>query len=138
MARVLLCHSNDAVAPALDIALSERNLIILLSKLYTPGSACSFMNTDVPHGFSYATFRAEPDELHYMSPTRGGHRPAPCILLPSSSTPSSRTYSTPASSPMGEKRGRDECVERLKQQRGANRSERRDSRRRRVHARLGR
>jgi len=77
MARVLLCHSNDAVAPALDIALSERNLIILLSKLYTPGSACSFMNTDVPHGFSYATFRAEPDELHYMSPTRDGAPPGP-------------------------------------------------------------
>lgn len=72
MARVLLCHSPDENEPVLDIALSERNLVILLSKLYTPGSACSFTNGDVPDGFAYATFRSEPDELHYAYPTRDG------------------------------------------------------------------
>ncbi len=77
MARVLLCPGADGHRPALDVALSERNLIILLSKLYTPGSACSFANGDVPEGFAHAMFRAEPDELHYASPTREGAPPGP-------------------------------------------------------------
>jgi hypothetical protein len=75
LARVLLTYPADQRKPVLDIALSERNLIVLLSKLYTPGSACSFQNGDVPDGFAYATLRAEPDELHYTSPTRAGASP---------------------------------------------------------------
>jgi hypothetical protein len=77
MARVLLCHQPNEDQPVLDIALSERNLVVLLSKLYTPGSACSFLNGDVPEGFAHACFRAEPDELHYAFPTRDGGPPGP-------------------------------------------------------------
>jgi hypothetical protein len=77
LARVLLTHPAGESKPVLDIALSERNLIVLLSKLYTPGSACSFRNGDVPDGFAYATLRAEPDELHYSFPTREGASPGP-------------------------------------------------------------
>lgn len=72
MARVSLCHQPDEKMPILDIALSERNLIILLSKLYTPGSQCTFLNGDVPEGFAHARFRVEPDDLHYAYPTRDG------------------------------------------------------------------
>jgi hypothetical protein len=77
MARVLLCHAPEETLPILDISLSERNLIVLLGKLYTPGSRCEFHNGDVPEGFSYARFRSEPDELHYASPTRDGGPPGP-------------------------------------------------------------
>ncbi len=77
MARVLLCHQPDLPEPVLDIALSERNLIVLVSKLYTPGSLCSFVNGDVPEGFAHAVFRAEPDELHYAYATRDGAPPGP-------------------------------------------------------------
>lgn len=77
MARVLLCHPPEESKPTLDIALSERNLVVMLSKLYTPGSTCSFTNGDVPEGFGYATFRAEPDEFHYAFPTREGAPPGP-------------------------------------------------------------
>jgi hypothetical protein len=45
---------------------------VLLSKLYTPGSACSSRNWQSPEGFSYVLFRVEPDELHYDSPMREG------------------------------------------------------------------
>ena len=72
MARVLLCHQPGQEQPFLDVALSERNLIVLLSKLYTPGSKCSFLNGDVPDGFSHACFRVEPDDIHYAFPTRDG------------------------------------------------------------------
>ena len=77
MARVLLTTADPTANPALDIALSERNLIVLLSKLYTPHSACSFANSDVPSGFDHAVFRAEPDDLHYAFPTRDGAPPGP-------------------------------------------------------------
>jgi hypothetical protein len=60
---------------SLDIALSERNLITLLSKLYTPGSACAIEVGDIPGGFATALVRAEPDELHYAWPTREGAPP---------------------------------------------------------------
>jgi hypothetical protein len=72
MARVLLCHPPGETQPALDIALSERNLIVLLSKLYTPGSKCELHNRDVPEEFAYARFRSGPDELRSGSPARGG------------------------------------------------------------------
>ena len=42
MARVLLCHQPGEEQPFLDVALSERNLIVLLSKLYTPGDRTPF------------------------------------------------------------------------------------------------
>lgn len=77
MARVLLTHSPALLRPVLDIGLSERNLVVLLSKLYTPGSACSLNSGDVPDLFEHAVFRAEPDELHYVSPTRDGAGPVP-------------------------------------------------------------
>jgi hypothetical protein len=60
---------------SLDIALSERNLITLLSKLYTPGSACTLQVGDTPSGFGAVLVRAEPDELHYAWPTREGAPP---------------------------------------------------------------
>lgn len=74
MARVLITNPPDAPGPVLDIALSERNLLTLLSKLYTPGSACSFLSGDIPDelGFAHPCLRAEPDEYHYGSPPRGG------------------------------------------------------------------
>lgn len=77
MARVLLCHPPGVSKPVLDIALSERNLLVMISKIHTPGSRCSFLNGDVPEGFAYATFRAEPDDYHYASPTREGSPAGP-------------------------------------------------------------
>jgi len=77
MARVLLCHQDEEDKPTLDIALSERNLIVLLSKLYTPGSACTLAFGDVPEEFAYATIHAEPDVFHYAFPTREGAPPGP-------------------------------------------------------------
>jgi hypothetical protein len=72
MARVLYAEPADSVKPVLDIALSERNLLILLTKLYTPGSACTIRSGDVPDEFAYAQIRVEPDEYHYQFPTREG------------------------------------------------------------------
>jgi hypothetical protein len=74
MARILIANPPGGPGPVLDIALSERNLLTLLSKLYTPGSACSFLSGDIPDelGFVQACFRGEPDEYHYCSPTREG------------------------------------------------------------------
>jgi hypothetical protein len=56
----------------LDIVLSERNLLSLLSKLYTPGSACELHGGDVPDGFRFVRLRGQIDEVHYVSPTRLG------------------------------------------------------------------
>jgi hypothetical protein len=77
MARVQITRPADSAGVVLDIALSERNLIVLLSKLYTPGSGCTLAVGDVPGGFEMAWLRAEPDELHYASPTREGAPPGP-------------------------------------------------------------
>lgn len=54
----------------LDIVISERNLLTLLTKLYTPGSACEIGNGDVPEGFRKAWLKAEKDDVHYASATR--------------------------------------------------------------------
>jgi hypothetical protein len=75
MARILVIHPPASAGPVLDIALSERNLVTLLSKLYTTGSQCSLRTGDVPDGFVGATVRVEPDELHYASATREGAAP---------------------------------------------------------------
>ena len=72
MARVLYAERADSAKPVLDIALSERNLLVLLTKLYTPGSACTIQSGDVPDEFGYAQIRVEPDEYHYEFPTRDG------------------------------------------------------------------
>lgn len=74
MARIAETASPEGQR-GLDIALSERNLITLLSKLYTPGSACTLEVGDPPSGFDAALLRAEPDELHYAWPTREGAPP---------------------------------------------------------------
>ena len=58
----------------LDVVLSERKPLSLLSKLYTPGSACLLLVGDVPDGFAEVRLRAEPDEYQYYSPTREGTR----------------------------------------------------------------
>ena len=58
----------------LDVALSEGNLLVLLSKLYTPASKCEF-HSYVPDGVAQARIRAEIDEVHYASPTRLGAPP---------------------------------------------------------------
>jgi hypothetical protein len=82
MARVLLCESQlsnsglencpASARPLLDIALSERNLIVLLSKLYTPHSKRCLRCCDVPAEFAHADITAELDEFHYAHPTREG------------------------------------------------------------------
>ena len=72
MARVQINHATRAAGAVLEVTLSERNLIVLLSKLYTPGSACTIGVGDVPDEFDTAWLRAEPDELHYAFPTREG------------------------------------------------------------------
>lgn len=55
----------------LDVVLSERNLWTLIAKLYTPNSRCTFLNNDCPPEISFVRFRAEPNEVHYDSPSRG-------------------------------------------------------------------
>jgi hypothetical protein len=71
MARVLITNPPDMPGPVLDIALSERNLLTLLSKLYTPGSAYLLVVSDIPEGLNVRLL-AEPDEYHYYSPARAG------------------------------------------------------------------
>lgn len=52
-----------------EIKLSERNLLSLLSKLHTPGSACTLESNDLWYGDveGYGSFRviAESDGVHY-------------------------------------------------------------------------
>lgn len=55
----------------LTVVLSERNLLALLSKLYTPGSACTIIK---PDGL---IIRAEKDDVHYKHPSRLGEGPGP-------------------------------------------------------------
>jgi hypothetical protein len=90
MARVLVTNPPDAPGPVLELKLSERNVLALLTKLYTPGSACAVDCHDVAEelGFICARLRVEPDELHYFaSPTREGAAPGPmhplteCVLI---------------------------------------------------------
>jgi hypothetical protein len=76
MARVELQRGLNG-HPVLVVALSERNLLTLLSKLYTPGSLCEVWNGDVPSAFAFVRLRAEPDDVHYSSPTRLGAPPGP-------------------------------------------------------------
>ena len=71
MARVEI-HQEDPDERLLVVALSERNLATLLSKLYTPGSTCSIVVGDLPPGFTEMVLTAEPDGVHYASPTRQG------------------------------------------------------------------
>lgn len=59
----------------LDVVLSERNLLSLLSKLYTGGSRCEIQQGDVPTPFVLLRLRAEPDQVHYNSATRKGAPP---------------------------------------------------------------
>ncbi len=75
MARVLYAEAPESDKRVLDIALSERNLLVLLTKLYTPGSACTLTSGDVPDDVGYARIRVEPDEYHYEVPTRNGAPP---------------------------------------------------------------
>lgn len=68
MARVVLRTSDENDAPAvLDVVLSWRNLWALVSKVLTPGSACTLLCGDVPESFAHALIRVEPDDLHYCS-----------------------------------------------------------------------
>ena len=53
------------------VTLSERNLLMLPTKLYTPGSLATIGIGDRPEGVS-AWVTAETDNLHYRSPTREG------------------------------------------------------------------
>jgi len=56
----------------LELILSERNLLSLLSKLYTPGSAAAIVIGDVPPGYNSLLISAERDEKHYSSESREG------------------------------------------------------------------
>jgi hypothetical protein len=77
MARVQLSYPPHDSQPVVEVALSERNLIVLLSKLYTPDSASTILVGDVSDEFAYAVIRCERDERHYASPTRQGAAPGP-------------------------------------------------------------
>jgi hypothetical protein len=48
--------------PGGKVVLSERNLLTLLTKLYTPGSACEIKGGEDALGLSV---HAEPDTVHY-------------------------------------------------------------------------
>lgn len=74
MARVDLIY-DEHDQPVLDVVLSFRNLVALLSKLMTPGSNCRLDNGRVPDGIAYARFRGESDEVHYNTPKRRGVEP---------------------------------------------------------------
>lgn len=76
MARVQLSYPHDS-QPVVEIGLSERNLIVLLSKLYTPGSACTILVGDVADELAYGVIRSETDEQHYASVTRQGAAAGP-------------------------------------------------------------
>lgn len=93
MARVLLCHQPGEKQPILDIALSERNLIVLLSKLYTPGSQCTFLNGDVPEGFAHAALGSSPTTCTTRTPPETEGRPDRCIRSRNSCTPPSNSCS---------------------------------------------
>lgn len=56
----------------LKVTLSERNLLSLLAKLYTPGSKCQIEGLDVPKDFWIARISGEKDKIHYSNPTRNG------------------------------------------------------------------
>jgi len=56
----------------LQLVLSERNLLSLLSKLYTEGSAATIVCGDVPPGYAPITISAEKNDIHYSSATREG------------------------------------------------------------------
>jgi hypothetical protein len=76
MARIRVRNVVESPRPALEVTLSERNLLVLLSKLYTPGSARTLVvAADIPSAFQEVLIRAEPDELHYADPVRGGRPP---------------------------------------------------------------
>lgn len=62
------------------VTLSERNLIALLTKLYTPESAAMIGIGDAPPGVE-AFVAAETDELHYSSDTRRGIQAGPMVPL---------------------------------------------------------
>jgi hypothetical protein len=72
MARVTFSHPREDDGPVLEVALSERNLIVLLSKLYTPGSQRTIHVGDKPAGLGGVILCAETDDEHYASPTRRG------------------------------------------------------------------
>jgi hypothetical protein len=76
VARVVL-HPGLDDRPILLVAISRRNLLTLVSKLLTPGSRCEIWNDDVPSAFAFLRLRAEPDDIHYNSPTRLGVPPGP-------------------------------------------------------------
>jgi hypothetical protein len=59
----------------LEVVLSVRNTVALLTKVFTPGSACSLLVPDVPPVYAEAVVRIEPDEIHYASDVRRGAPP---------------------------------------------------------------
>lgn len=62
------------------VTLSERNLLVLLSKLYTDGSACTLVNNDVledgEQAGGYFAVSAQKDDVHYID------RPPPGEMHP--------------------------------------------------------
>ena len=64
----------------IEIALSERNLLSLLSKLYEPDSLCTITNNVIDDGagkniIGNVAIRAEKDDVHYADPARRGSAP---------------------------------------------------------------
>jgi hypothetical protein len=74
MARVDIVFDEHG-QPVLDVVLSSKNLVVLLSKLWTPGSLCRIENGRVPAGFAGVRISGESDEVHYNAPGRGGVGP---------------------------------------------------------------
>ncbi len=78
MARIRLVSCDDDPTTVV-VTLSERNLLALLTKLYTPCSAAAIIAGDVPPGMQ-AVVNAESDEAHYGAESR--EEVAPGAMLP--------------------------------------------------------
>lgn len=76
MARIATCYHWDESRETLDIALSERDLVSLLTLLYTPGASKSLVTRNAPVEFAHCRIVAEFDQQHYSHPSRDGAQPA--------------------------------------------------------------
>lgn len=73
---------DDRCPHVVDIVLSERNLLTMLTKLYTPASNRMIVNGDVgdalrDKGILYGCLKVEPDDVHYASETRRSNQGTP-------------------------------------------------------------
>lgn len=76
MARITTCFHWDESRGTLDVALSERDLVSLLTLLYTPGAPKSLVTRNAPAEFAHCRIVAEFDQQHYAHSCREGAQPA--------------------------------------------------------------